>query len=82
MSLGKTFYLHWLFSQEAWYTSSIGQHAATGYLEERLRNVRKRTAKKNHVSIRKANKTNSDSTASSVSSLESDEGIFMCFFLS
>ncbi|XP_071819415.1 uncharacterized protein [Apostichopus japonicus] len=58
---------------EAWYTSSIGQHAATGYLEERLRNVRKRTAKKNHVSIRKANKTNSDSTASSVSSLESDE---------
>lgn len=28
---------------EAWYTKSSGRHPATGYLEERLRNVRKRS---------------------------------------
>lgn len=31
--------------QESWYTSSVGTHCATGYLEDRLRNVRKRSPK-------------------------------------
>lgn len=58
---------------EAWYTTSIAQHAATGYLEERLRNVRKRTAKKNQLFSPQRKSELNHSTASSSSSLENDE---------
>lgn len=54
MNLSRYFFLDLL--QEAWYTKSMGRHPATGYLEERLRNVRKRTRKflatENEVSLK------------------------------
>ena len=34
-----------LFQQEAWFTRGKGMHSSSGYLEQRLRNVRKRTGK-------------------------------------
>lgn len=35
-------YLFALWLKEAFFTKSIGRHTATGYIEERLRNVRRR----------------------------------------
>ena len=32
-----------IFLQEAWYTPGVGIHSATGWLEEKLRNVRRRS---------------------------------------
>jgi hypothetical protein len=47
--------------QEAWYTPGIGIHSATGWLEEKLRNVRRR-------SITEGNKSKSEASTSQPSS--------------
>ena len=37
------------FLQEAFFTKSVGKHSATGYIEERLRNVRRRMPDSTHL---------------------------------
>ena len=46
-------------SKEAWYTPGKGLHSATGWLEERLRNVRRKlnqTLEKNKTSVSQTTK--------------------------